>query len=107
MRRTIYLILASVLSLSFTYIPPAQDDPTNGDFDSGSVVCAPDVYYASPGDCLPLGPSGYMTEMAKLGLTFPQRALPAIKPDPMLTQLPYRYFRLEEDAVPILSGPAG
>jgi lipoprotein-anchoring transpeptidase ErfK/SrfK len=25
----------------------------------------------------------------------------------MLTQLPYRYFRLEEDAVPILSGPAG
>jgi len=45
--------------------------------------------------------------MAKLGLTFPQRSLPARKPDPALTQLPYRYFRLEEDSVPVLSGPAG
>lgn len=107
MRKTIYLILVSTLSLSFTYMPPAQGETTNGDFESGSVVCAPDVYLESPGDCLPLGPSVYITEMAKLGLTFPQRALPALKPDPALTQLPYRYFRLEEDSVPVLSGPAG
>lgn len=107
MRKTIYLILVSTLSLSFTYMPPGQGEPTNGDFESGSVVCAPDVYLESPGDCLPLGPSVYITEMAKLGLTFPQRALPALKPDPALTQLPYRYFRLEEDSVPVLSGPAG
>jgi hypothetical protein len=43
--------------------------------------------------------------MAKLGLTFPQRALPAYKPDPALTQLPYFYFKLDDDIVPILSGP--
>ena len=49
----------------------------DGEPESGAVVCAPDVYLAPPGDCLPLGPSAYMTEMAKLGLTFPQRALPA------------------------------
>jgi lipoprotein-anchoring transpeptidase ErfK/SrfK len=107
MRKLIYLILASALSLSFTHIPPSQDEPMNGDFESGSVVCAPDVYLESPGDCLPLGPSVYITEMAELGLSFPQRALPALKPDPTLTQLPYRYFRLEEDSVPVLSGPAG
>ena len=107
MRKTICFILASIVTLSFTYIPPAQDETTNGDFESGSVVCAPDVYLEATGDCLPLGPSVYITEMAKLGLTFPQRALPALKPDPALTQLPYRYFRLEEDSVPVLSGPAG
>src|SRR5687768_7448624 len=107
MRKLIFLILASTLSVSFTHIPSIQGEPTNGDYESGSVVCAPDVYLESPGDCLPLGPSVYITEMAKLGLSFPQRALPALKPDPTLTQLPYRYFRLEEDSVPVLSGPAG
>jgi lipoprotein-anchoring transpeptidase ErfK/SrfK len=45
--------------------------------------------------------------MANLGLTFPPRPLPASKPDPALTQVPYLYFKLEEDIVPILSGPGG
>ena len=108
MRKTILLILAGMLSLSFApYAPPAQGEATGGDIESGAVVCAPDVYLEAPDDCLPLGPSVYMTEMAKLGLTFPQRSLPARKPDPALTQLSYRYFRLEEDSVPVLSGPEG
>ena len=108
MRKTMLLLLAGMLSLGFrSYVPPTQGETTDGDFESGAVVCAPDVYLEAPGDCLPLGPSIYMTEMAKLGLTFPQRALPARKPDPSLTQLPFRYFRLEEDNVPVLSGPAG
>ena len=75
--------------------------------DSGAVVCAPDVYLAEPGDCLPLGPSVYITEMAALGLTFPPRHLSVRKPDPELTQLPYLYFHLEEDLVPLLNEPAG
>lgn len=75
--------------------------------DSGAVVCAPGLYLIEPGDCLPLGPSTYITEMASLGLTFPQRALHAVKPDPALTHLPYLYFRLDEDVVPIVSGPGG
>jgi len=45
--------------------------------------------------------------MARLGLTFPPRALPAFQPDPALTQLPYRYFHLDKTNVPILSEPAG
>lgn len=108
MRKTIFLLLVSALSLGFTaHVPPIQGDITNGDFETGAVVCAPAAYLEAPGDCLPLGPSVYITEMAKLGLTFPQRSLPALKPDPSLTQLPYRYFRLDEVSVPVLSGPAG
>ena len=75
--------------------------------ESGAVVCAPDVYFSPPGDCLPLGPSTYITEMAKLGLTFPPRPLSVRKPDPSLTQLPYRYFHLDDDYVPVLDSPAG
>ncbi|HET9589241.1 MAG TPA: hypothetical protein VFO91_10670, partial [Anaerolineales bacterium] len=67
----LYLILASALSLSFTtYIPPAQGESPGGEFESGAVVCAPGAYLEAPGDCLPLGPSIYITEMARLGLTF-------------------------------------
>lgn len=85
----------------------AQDTSAEEETASGAVVCAPGVYFEPPGDCLPIGPSSYITEMANLGLTFPARRLPAFKPDPSLTALPYRYFKLEEDVVPILSGPAG
>ena len=104
-KRFLYLLLIIVSLLSSTGVA-AQGTPSE-EPDSGAVVCAPDMYLNAPGDCLPLGPSTYITEMASLGLTFPERVLPALKPDPSLTQLPYFYFKLEEDVVPILSGPAG
>lgn len=100
-----------VLALLFSLFPRAsalaQGITPGEEPASGAVVCAPDVYLTPPDDCLPLGPSTYITEMATLGLTFPERALPALKPDPALTQLPYLYFQLEEDIVPVLSGPGG
>jgi lipoprotein-anchoring transpeptidase ErfK/SrfK len=109
MKKAYLSILASILL--FSLMPSvsvlAQGTNPEGEPDSGAVVCAPDVYLSPSSDCLPLGPSIYITEMAQLGLTFPQRALPAFKPDPTLTQLPYYYFKLEEDNVPVLSGPAG
>ena len=77
-----------------------QDEP-----ESGAVVCAPSAFPSSQDGCFPLGPSQYLNDMAKLGITFPQRPLPAYKPDPTLTQLPYQYFNLENDYVPIYSSP--
>jgi lipoprotein-anchoring transpeptidase ErfK/SrfK len=102
-----FLTFVFLLSLVLPVHVTAQETSAGEEPESGAVVCGPDVYFTSPSDCLPLGPSSYITEMAKLGLTFPQRALPAFRPDPALTQLPYLYFRLDEDTVPILSGPAG
>jgi lipoprotein-anchoring transpeptidase ErfK/SrfK len=106
-------ILLSILtaSLLFSILPSkgamAQGTAPDEELPSGAVVCAPDAYMIVPDDCLPLGPSTYVTEMAKLGLTFPPRPLHFYQPDPALTQLPYYYFKLEEDVVPILSEPAG
>jgi lipoprotein-anchoring transpeptidase ErfK/SrfK len=105
----------TLMILTFTFLlsllPPAgvaaQETTPGEEPESGAVVCAPDVYLTPPGDCLPLGPSTYITDMAKLGLTFPERALPAFKPDPALTQLPFFYFKLDDDIVPILSAPGG
>jgi len=110
MRKALFLsILVTVLPYVFVPVSSAiaQGTPTDEEPPSGAVVCPPDVYFVAPGDCLPLGPSTYLTEMANLGLTFPPRALSAYKPDPTLTQLPFLYFKLEEEIVPILSAPEG
>ncbi|HVF24800.1 MAG TPA: L,D-transpeptidase [Anaerolineales bacterium] len=105
MKKLLLFTLGVIATLIFTRSSVTGAQGTEPD--SGAVVCAPAVYLELPGDCLPLGPSAYLTEMAGLGMTFPPRPFPALKPDPALTQLPYRYFHLEEDLVPILSGPAG
>lgn len=88
-------------------ITPALSLAQGSEIESGAVICAPNVYLVAPDDCLPTGPSSYLTEMAKLGLTFPARSLPNYKPDPDLTKLPYTYFHLDKDYVSVLSEPAG
>ena len=82
----------------------AQQPGPPAEADSGAVVCAPGAYLFEPDDCLPLGPSVYLTELARLGLTLPARPLPARRPDPALSYLPYSYFRLGDEPVPLFSG---
>lgn len=73
--------------------------------DSGTVVCPPNVYLSEPDDCQPLGPSAYLTGLARQGLIIPPRPLPASKPDPSLAQLPFKYFHLDDAIVPVYSAP--
>ena len=104
--KKLFISVLGIISI-FVFRPYTTTTAQGTESDSGAVVCAPAVYLELPGDCLPLGPSAFITEMGKLGMTFPPRPLPAFNPDPGLTQLPYLYFHLDEDIVPILSGPAG
>jgi hypothetical protein len=84
----------------------AQDSTPIAEPDSGAAVCAPGVYLSTPDGCAVLGPAAYLTELARSGLTIPPRPLPASKPDPGLTQLPYRYFHVSDDEyVPIYGAP--
>jgi len=79
--------------------------PQLDESDSGAVVCEPNAYLTTPEYCAPLGPSRYLTDMAKLGITIPKRPLPASKPDSTLSDLPYKYYLLDDDYVPIYSSP--
>ncbi len=72
---------------------PAQAGTT--ELYAGSPLCLPDVYLAAPSDCLPLGPSTFLTENARLGLTFPEQPIPAQNPDPALSALPERYLSVQ------------
>jgi lipoprotein-anchoring transpeptidase ErfK/SrfK len=98
-------LLAGTLPLG----PPAlaQDPGWPPEPDSGAVVCAPAAYLNEPADCLPLGPSVYLTDLARLGLTLPTRPLPAQKPDPALAKLPFSYLRLGDEPAPLFSGIPG
>ncbi|GAB4495802.1 MAG: hypothetical protein Fur0016_23010 [Anaerolineales bacterium] len=90
--------LLTVLFLMLSLIPawPASAEnsllPENN---SGAVLCQPGVYFQSPGDCVPLGPSEALTRLAQVGMEYPPRPLPAYKPDPELNALPYRYYKVD------------
>lgn len=105
---TIWLIVCSILLSVLPESAVAAQESTPPEPDSGAVVCPPGVYFEAPGDCLALGPSAYLTELARSGLSIPMRPLPASKPDPALTQLPYRYFHVTDDEyIPVYSAPGG
>ena len=91
----------ALLLLITIFIPVHAQETTPAEEPfSGGIVCEPDVYLVEPGDCLPLGPSVYLTSLAHLGLTLPQRPLLAHKPSPELMQIPYRYFHMADDKSP-------
>jgi len=56
---------------------------------------------AGPGDCLPVGPSAYRTEMAFKGLTFPITSLPTYNPNFELTFVDQRYGQVNKLNAPV------
>jgi len=95
-----FLLILCALTVTSQVVYAQEAEP-----ESGGVVCEPGIYLLQPDNCQPLGPATYLTDLARLGITLPPRPLPASKPDPSLTQLPYKYFHLGNDFVPIYSTP--
>jgi lipoprotein-anchoring transpeptidase ErfK/SrfK len=102
------LFLASVIMGMLapqTTSAQAASDSTSDSF-YGKPLCLPDVYLNDPGVCLPLGPSAKLTDLARKGLTFPERPLPATSPDPALTENPASIARInleETEKAPLFS----
>jgi hypothetical protein len=74
----------------------AAAHPENQPAANGGALCLPGVYLESAPGCLALGPSAYLTDMARHGISFPARPLPAVKPDPYLVDLPFSYAVLKD-----------
>lgn len=68
---------------------------------NSTALCTPGVYLQDPGDCLPAGPSQYLTEQAAKGITFPISGLPANKPEFDLTYTDVRYGFVPERNAPV------
>jgi lipoprotein-anchoring transpeptidase ErfK/SrfK len=95
------LCLLTLFTLTILLLPGqpgmVQAETLPPEDNAGAVVCPPDVYMQPPADCLPLGPSEYLTQMARLGMTFPLGMLPATTLDPSLKTLPYFYYKVNPD----------
>lgn len=90
-------ILAAAVLL--TFIPGKA--LAAGGMDDAGPLCPPAVYQRNTEDCLALGPSQYLTEMAEMGITFPQTPLPAIQPNPAWNEIEYTYARVKNEKAPI------
>jgi hypothetical protein len=88
-----------IFGLLFSIFPAgtaiAQNTPST-ESESGEVLCAPEVYFSDPGECLPLGPSQTLTEMARQGFPYPAQPLAAINRDNSLGIVPYQYYKITE-----------
>jgi hypothetical protein len=104
MKRSLYIFV--LFALVFTLQPPLKanaQEATPPENNAGAVICAPDVYLAPPSDCLALGPSEYLTQMAQLGITVPLKPLAGIVPAYSLSSLPYLYYHLNGTGTNIYS----
>lgn len=93
------LMLAFVFSFS-TLVSNAQSSTAESNRKT-SVLCMPGVYENAPSDCLPAGPSDYLTKMAEVGISFPILPLPAKKADPELSKIDVHYAEVRTPNAPV------
>lgn len=99
------ILLALSLFLTFTGLghpllrnpQPVQVAPAS----TPSVLCLPGIYLYDPGDCLPTGPSSYLTQMAEKGITFPPPPLSYTPVDQSLGKVDYQYAEVTNLPAPI------
>ena len=78
-------ILATLGALLVEPRPARAEDPQPY---NGEALCLPEAYPTGSSDCLPAGPSAILTGLAKSGMTYPLRPLPASHPPADLTKSP-------------------
>jgi hypothetical protein len=104
MKRIVMVVMFCMLVVSAGFMNPYQvsaADSASKPQNHSTTLCPPGIYLASPTDCLPLGPSDYLTRMAALGITFPTQPLPANPVNLEEGVVHYAYVRLSEEANPV------
>ena len=94
------LLLVTLFPIQNVASAPRNEPLPDVEPDSGSVVCPPGIYAAATDSCLPLGPSTYLAQLAAEGIPYPILPLPAYKPDASYNDIPYQYFKINEDGTP-------
>lgn len=87
-----FFIFIQGFSSVFQPLPAPRQAVTTSN--NHASLCLPGVYLTDPQDCLPLGPAGYITQMASLGMRFPLISLPSHPIDSLLSELPFSYALL-------------
>ncbi len=100
-RLTLFLVLGSLVFITLAEARPVtaqSQTPVEAEPYAGLPLCQPGAYLADPQDCIPLGPSSYITQLAEKGITYPFLPIMASSPDPDLNNLDLRYARINVPA---------
>jgi hypothetical protein len=95
---SLLILIQGFSSVVKPYSPLAQTAVTQA---SSDLLCLPGIYLTDPQDCLPLGPSSYITQMATEGLSLPMISIPSQPIDSQLAELPFSYALLGEGPTPV------
>lgn len=106
MRRFLMVIGTLILLGQSTFpLPPtaarAADAMNSAPPGAPAALCLPDVYLYDPGDCLPAGPSAYMSRIAQEGIHLPVAPLTYSKIDPALGSTSVRYGEVRNMPAPV------
>jgi hypothetical protein len=96
-----FIMPASKFARAYTGAPAASS--IEGQGNTPSVLCLPGIYLYDPGDCVPTGPSGYLSRLAEKGIAFPIPPLPASQPDTALKNVDVSYAEVITPNAPIYS----
>ena len=97
MRNLIYtaLLLTLILAAPGAAVVHAQDSAPNPEEPfAGDVLCLPGAYLIEPEECLALGPSTLLTDLARKGVSYPFQPLPAVNPPEELNQVDINYAKI-------------
>lgn len=98
MKKLFVVIILLSLLLPASHTAAAQNDAAAKEPFTGQTLCLPGAYPQGADDCLPMGPSAYITDLAKQGVIYPLRPLNAGKPDDALNNVSQNYAKLNIDA---------
>ena len=96
MIKRVFLAMYLVSGLLGEAIPVSMQSTLAGEQEPyfGDVLCQPGVYQNISADCLVLGPSAFLTDLARLGIVYPPRPLPAYHPGPEYDQVPVKFAKI-------------
>ena len=106
-KKILRLIILPALVVLFVSLKPEPVQAAEGvEPYSGEVLCLPGVYQHTPSDCLPLGPSDFLTSMASKGIPIPFQPLPASSSSVENTLTPFPYLKVGENSFPLYASLA-
>lgn len=102
MKRLLFIALCSSLLLALLPVhQTAAAQSTAPALDASLPLCLPDAYLNGSQDCLALGPSTFITDLARQGIPYPYVPLVLEKYDTQLTMSPVPYLKISTEAVPL------
>jgi hypothetical protein len=98
-------IILSILIViqGFSPVVPVAEMRSSAIETRSATLCLPGIYMTDPQDCLPLGPSAYLTQYASIGIEFPILPIPYRPIDGTLAELPFSYASLGDEPTPVYS----